>query len=183
MVQSVPYRLFELINNSRRAQGLQLYQLSISHWNHWGFWLKEILLPLAGHGGFELMKGCLLWTKFLHTPCHAPSLNFQMASPDLDPCTMFLIHCAVIAALFFFLLSISFLLHNPNFSAGALAAMVRQIPASPCLVQGAWLIRELGEPWCVPAMQRWCRGGDKTGLKQMTHLSCEHVTYKIGPRR
>lgn len=102
MVQSVPYRLFELINNSRKAQGLQLYQLSISHWNQWGCWLKESLLPLAGHGGFELMKGCLLWTKFLHSPCHAPSLNFQMAPPDLDPRTMFLIHCAVIAALFFF---------------------------------------------------------------------------------
>lgn len=51
--------------------------------------------------------------------------------------------------------------HNLNFPAGALAVMVRQIFASPFLVQGACPVVELGEPHYVTGMQRQDQRGQE----------------------
>lgn len=72
--------------------------------------------------------------------------------------------------------------HNLNFPAGALAVMVSQISASPCLVQGASPEVELRETLYVTVMQRRGQRGQEE-LKKMTHLRCEHVILKIGPSR
>lgn len=181
MVQSVPYRLFEITNNSRRAQALQLYQLSVPHWNQWGCWLEKSLLPLADHGGFELMKGCLLQTKFLHILHHASSL-YLPAGFSWSGSLHYVPHA----------LCCNYCLISFSFSPSPSCPIIWIFLLEPLLW---WSVRYClslpsarshngaGRAMLCDCDAEMGSRGDKKGLKWMTRLSCEHVTYRIGPSR
>lgn len=136
MAQPVLYTVFEIINNSGRAQAY-----SYTHF----------LNPIEISGPADWRKACFLWQavvalnlwrivsfglNFSLLPCYTTHPRFQLASLDLDPYTMVLMPCSLIASLFLFP-SLHLLLAPEKRISNlfSLVWMVSQIPASPSPVQ------------------------------------------------